>query len=233
MRRWNSPWTNNSRASSRSKCSATEPASEFSIGITAALAEACSTRSKTSAERAHGTTVARGSILPAASWLKEPSSPWMAIFMDGQRIADAQMRVPRSSRPLAGAGSDYIPHRRHPERSVRAFTSPPRFLRRADAESKDRYSTHGRCPGSEQLARDGNPQVSKTARPGAPGFTMCFKGLLVRVGLQGCLNPHKYAGSCEVKHRYSHTTNAAAVGFQSVVARGTNSEVTECFGPCL
>src|SRR5271165_5141461 len=72
---------NTFRVSSRSKCSATDPASEFSIGITAACTEPCSTRSNTSADLAHGTTAARGSILPAASWLKEPSSPWMATFM--------------------------------------------------------------------------------------------------------------------------------------------------------
>ena len=84
---------NNSRASSRSKCSATEPASEFSIGITAAPTAPCSTRSKTSAERAHGTTDARGNILPAASWLKEPSSPWMATFMDGQSIAELALHT--------------------------------------------------------------------------------------------------------------------------------------------
>src|SRR5260370_32566304 len=40
------------------------------------------TRSKTPSERAHGTTFARGNIASAASWLKEPSSPWIAIFMN-------------------------------------------------------------------------------------------------------------------------------------------------------
>ena len=39
------------------------------------LYRALSNRSKTSEDRAHGTTTARGSILPAASWLKQPSSP--------------------------------------------------------------------------------------------------------------------------------------------------------------
>src|ERR1039458_10600927 len=32
-------------------------------------------------ERAHGTPFARGNIASAASWLKEPSSPWIAIFI--------------------------------------------------------------------------------------------------------------------------------------------------------
>ena len=56
---------NTSRVSSKSKCSATDPASEFSIGMTAACTEPFSTRSNTSADRAHGTTVAPGSIFLA------------------------------------------------------------------------------------------------------------------------------------------------------------------------
>src|SRR5580698_376860 len=51
------------------------------MGITAAATDPRWRRSNTSAERAHGTTVHRGSMRSAASWLKEPSSPWMATWM--------------------------------------------------------------------------------------------------------------------------------------------------------
>src|SRR4029077_6032844 len=81
MRRPNSRTMWTSRPRSKSKCSATEPASEFSIGTTAPSTVPRLTRSKTSSERAHGTTFALGNIASAASWLKEPSSPWIAIFM--------------------------------------------------------------------------------------------------------------------------------------------------------
>jgi hypothetical protein len=69
------------RATRRSACSATVPAREFSIGMTAAWAEPFSTRSNTSAERAQGMTWQRGSICSAASWLKDPRSPWMAALV--------------------------------------------------------------------------------------------------------------------------------------------------------
>ena len=69
------------RASNRSKCSVTDPASEFSMGITAAATEPRSTRSKTSTERAHGTMSQPGTMRRAASWLNEPTSPWIAIFI--------------------------------------------------------------------------------------------------------------------------------------------------------
>jgi len=45
------------------------------IGMTAPSTVPCLTRSKTSSERAHGTSFARGNMASAASWLKEPSSP--------------------------------------------------------------------------------------------------------------------------------------------------------------
>ena len=48
-------------------CSVTDPASEFSIGITAIGTLSASSRSKTSAERAHGTMAHPGTILRAAS----------------------------------------------------------------------------------------------------------------------------------------------------------------------
>src|SRR5271154_1277639 len=51
------------------------------MGMTEAAAEPLPTRSNTSAERAQGTTAQPGSICSAASWLKDPSSPWMATFM--------------------------------------------------------------------------------------------------------------------------------------------------------
>src|SRR5712691_1843589 len=70
-----------SRVSIRSACSATVPASVFSIGITAAPTDPPARRSNTSADRAHGTTVHRGSIRSAASWLNDPSSPWIATFI--------------------------------------------------------------------------------------------------------------------------------------------------------
>ncbi len=44
-----------------------------------------STSLKTSAETAQGTMVASGSIFNAASWLKEPSSPWIAIRISAPR----------------------------------------------------------------------------------------------------------------------------------------------------
>jgi len=58
-----------------------DSASVFSIGMTAAAALPRSTLSNTSSERAQGITVHCGSMRRAASWLKEPSSPWMATFM--------------------------------------------------------------------------------------------------------------------------------------------------------
>src|ERR1700722_1360788 len=70
-----------SRSTRRSACSATVPASVFSMGMTAAAAVPRATRSNTSAERAHGITVQPGSIFSAASWLKEPRSPWIATFI--------------------------------------------------------------------------------------------------------------------------------------------------------
>src|SRR5271154_4980693 len=82
MRKRNSRTICTSRPSSKSKCSATDPASEFSIGITAPSTVPRLTRSKTSSERAHGTTVDRGGMVSAASGLNEPSSPWIAIFID-------------------------------------------------------------------------------------------------------------------------------------------------------
>ena len=51
------------------------------MGMTAALAEPFSTRSNTSAERAQEITWQRGSICSAASWLKDPRSPWMAALI--------------------------------------------------------------------------------------------------------------------------------------------------------
>ena len=55
IRKRNSRWTKTSRASSRSRCSVTEPTSEFSMGITAAATDPRCSRSKTSAERAQAT----------------------------------------------------------------------------------------------------------------------------------------------------------------------------------
>src|SRR5205823_1089725 len=81
MRSRYSAWIKTLRETSRSACSATVPAKVFSIGMTAPSTEPRSTRSNTSADRAHGTTVHRGSIRSAASWLKEPNSPWIATFI--------------------------------------------------------------------------------------------------------------------------------------------------------
>src|SRR5690348_4774402 len=81
MRSRYSAWIKTLRETSRSACSATVPAKVFSMGMTAPSTEPRSTRSKTSADRAHGTTVHRGSIRSAASWLKEPNSPWIATFI--------------------------------------------------------------------------------------------------------------------------------------------------------
>src|SRR5882762_8008038 len=67
IRRGNSLWINTSRLSRRSKCSATDPASEFSIGITAPPTDPRPTRSKTSADRAQGTIMQRGTMRQAAS----------------------------------------------------------------------------------------------------------------------------------------------------------------------
>src|SRR5438270_10204744 len=81
MRSRYSAWIKTLRETSRSACSATVPAKVFSMGMTAPSTEPRSTRSNTSADRAHGTTVHRGSIRSAASWLKEPNSPWIATFI--------------------------------------------------------------------------------------------------------------------------------------------------------
>src|SRR5436305_5716429 len=81
MRSRYSAWIKMLRETSRSACSATVPAKVFSMGMTAPSTEPRSTRSNTSADRAHGTTVHRGSIRSAASWLKEPNSPWIATFI--------------------------------------------------------------------------------------------------------------------------------------------------------
>jgi hypothetical protein len=51
---------------SKSKCSATDPANEFSIGITAELTLLRTTKSKTSAERAQETTAHPGTMRSAA-----------------------------------------------------------------------------------------------------------------------------------------------------------------------
>src|ERR1700730_11773670 len=67
-----------------SACSATVPANEFSMGITAAATDSRCKQSNTSAERVQGTTVQRGNICSAASWLKDPRSPWMATFITWQ-----------------------------------------------------------------------------------------------------------------------------------------------------
>src|SRR5256885_11691397 len=81
MRSRYSAWIKALREPSRSACSATVPAKVFSMGMTAPSTEPRSTRSNTSADRAHGTTVHRGSIRSAASWLEEPNSPWIATFI--------------------------------------------------------------------------------------------------------------------------------------------------------
>src|ERR1700730_14289580 len=81
MRNRNSFSMKTLRASSRSKCSVTEPASEFSIGMTAAATAPRCTRSKTSTERAQATISQPGTIRRAASWLNEPASPWIAILI--------------------------------------------------------------------------------------------------------------------------------------------------------
>ena len=51
------------------------------MGMAAASALPEARVAKTSAERGQGTMVAPGTSLRAASWLKEPGSPWIAIFM--------------------------------------------------------------------------------------------------------------------------------------------------------
>lgn len=51
------------------------------MGITAASTFDSDNEEKTSAESAQGTISAPGTNLSAASWLNEPGSPWMAIFM--------------------------------------------------------------------------------------------------------------------------------------------------------
>src|SRR2546430_243483 len=53
----------------------------FCPAIPAAPADPSSIRSNTSTARAHGTTVHRGSIRSAASWLNDPNSPWIATFI--------------------------------------------------------------------------------------------------------------------------------------------------------
>ena len=60
------------------------------MGITAASTEPRSTRSNTSAERAQGTMVQPGTMRPAASWLKEPDSPWMATFMQESYLSEGE-----------------------------------------------------------------------------------------------------------------------------------------------
>src|ERR1700691_3535953 len=80
MRSRDSRSTLASHRKSKSKCSATDPANEFSMGITAE-ASPFSTSRKTSAETAQGRMVASGSMMDAASWLNEPSSPWIAKRM--------------------------------------------------------------------------------------------------------------------------------------------------------
>jgi len=84
IRNRNSLWMNNPEESSRSRCSATDPARVFSIGITAAATALDRTFPNTSADDTQGTTVARRSIRCAASWLKEPSSPWIATLIAEQ-----------------------------------------------------------------------------------------------------------------------------------------------------
>src|SRR5487761_1632629 len=56
----------------------TDPARLFSTGITAASTSEQSSSRKTSLAVLQGATVACGTSVKAASWLKEPSSPWIA-----------------------------------------------------------------------------------------------------------------------------------------------------------
>src|ERR1700728_1000492 len=51
------------------------------MGIAAASATPESSAANTSAERAQRTISASGASFSAASWLNEPGSPWIAIFM--------------------------------------------------------------------------------------------------------------------------------------------------------
>ncbi len=67
--------------SSKSKCSRTDPARLFSMGIAAASTTPSSKARNTSAESAHGTISAPATSFSAASWLNAPGSPWIAIFM--------------------------------------------------------------------------------------------------------------------------------------------------------
>ena len=56
---------------------------EFSMGMTAASTRPSESEAKASTESAQCMISALGTILPAASWLKEPGSPWMATFISG------------------------------------------------------------------------------------------------------------------------------------------------------
>jgi hypothetical protein len=67
--------TTTSWVSSRSKCSETEPASEFSMGMAAASTDPLATAAKASAESEKGTMTASATSFMAASWLNEPGSP--------------------------------------------------------------------------------------------------------------------------------------------------------------
>ena len=60
------------------------------MGMTAASTEPRSRRSNTSAERVQGTIVQPGTMRTAASWLKEPISPWMATFMQESYLSEAE-----------------------------------------------------------------------------------------------------------------------------------------------
>src|ERR1700676_2811204 len=68
-------------ASSRSKCSETEPARLFSMGITAASTSWFARAENTSADSEKGAITASSTSFIAASWLNDPGSPWMAIFI--------------------------------------------------------------------------------------------------------------------------------------------------------
>src|SRR5581483_12236399 len=113
---------NNPEESSRSKCSATDPANEFSMGITAAATAPDFAFANTSAEDTHGTTVARGSIRRAASWLKEPSSPWMATLIASLNVTG--QHPDRSSRFSAQVA---LPQAQHPRYAAHNRAATPEF----------------------------------------------------------------------------------------------------------
>ena len=55
------------------------------MGMAAASTDPLETAAKASAERAKGTMTASATRFIAASWLNEPGSPWMAIFIPLRR----------------------------------------------------------------------------------------------------------------------------------------------------